>query len=798
LTRDQNKSDSSSFSNLVSAIINDRLTIRPAPPGDRTESGKTGLKLKPYTVNVDASRSEIEIMKQSLSAGILDPALATAAIENTDVPRELASSFIHMINHAPRSSNWESELTKCHQLDQLALVATTIVDRALKALLDIEPLQEIHFAFSNESKIALAIAWQAMVERGIFPLPPLGARRYQDLQSKPSGAMHFVSASDLDAGYFYTMGIALSPEAQALQTMDVTYGLDGELIVPGQAVSPIPPYLSMATRLFAASIPTSSNISEEVHSIPQRKFPHPSYVMDLEPYRGGLASSAAKPRNIDEAITELKVELNRYEGERMKKGEEELRQDEQDDNSMPKVGAVFDVSGMTSREITYWMEGIFVDVDLRKKNTLIALYLNVENIHADRVGKICSIVDVAAKYGLRYVAITDDTEDPMLPDLLEYLTPNELNDLADYADSKAVIVIDGRPIDPIYTAATAAQRIQSVYSTLSVDILKMGMWLCLDALSARRIWKEILSNPHIPHNMLLMPIGIVEPWNAFVDNRDPNRNPRAIIDPFEKIKFMIEEAKELGIPSLLTDTRHKEKWVLLGRKTPDDEPHPREQLVKDAQSDVILGRTTNSALPLLSWKELMKCERLARKAGVLLGQAGSIERDQVFRIISETTYDAAKEGKNPATAMWTAETERVLRTNIGARSDLHRERSSVLSPFLAVINRGIESHAKLDGWLRFLNYRGVNVKKLQHDLEDTRKKLTVLLERCLANQQEWRQTPSPKTLANYQEAWDQYSKEYTKYHNMIKKNFVKYRDAVASEWQSIVSRTKTAKSKRQK
>jgi hypothetical protein len=194
----------------------------------------------------------------------------------------------------------------------------------------------------------------------------------------------------------------------------------------------------------------------------------------------------------------------------------------------------------------------------------------------------------------------------------------------------------------------------------------------------------------------------------------------------------------------------------------------------------------------------MKCERLARKAGVLLGQAGSIERDQVFRIISETTYDAAKEGKNPATAMWTAETERVLRTNIGARSDLHRERSSALSPFLAVINRGIESHAKLDGWLRFLNYRGVNVKKLQHDLEDTRKKLTALLERCLANQQEWRQTPSPTTLANYQEAWDQYSKEFTGYHNMIKENFVKYRDAVASEWQSIVSRTKTAKSKTQK
>jgi hypothetical protein len=78
-----------------------------------------------------------------------------------------------------------------------------------------------------------------------------------------------------------------------------------------------------------------------------------------------------------------------------------------------------------------------------------------------------------------------------------------------------------------FRAATSAQRIQSVYSTLAVDILKMGMWLCLDAIAARTVYRQLLTNPHIPEKMLLMPIGIVEPWNAFVDNRKPDRTPRA-------------------------------------------------------------------------------------------------------------------------------------------------------------------------------------------------------------------------------------------------------------------------------
>lgn len=786
------KPDSLSFSNLVNAILSGKLVFRPTPPGDELPAGRKGLALKKVTVTVDA-KEEMNLVEDSLSSGVLDSGIAKVAIQSSNVSKELSSLLIQKIKDPERGLDWKTQLEICHKLDRLSLVAIRIIDKATSELLKQEPLQEIEFKFSEEARVALTLAWQAMIQRGIFALPPAGAGRYRRLQSKPCGGMHFVSASDLDAGYFYTMGIALSPEAQALGTMDVTYGLDGELIVPGQAVSPIPPFLAMATRLFAASMPTSSNISEEVHSIPMRNFPHPAYLLDLEPYRGGISPMPIRPKNIDEAITELKVQLSRY-----KDGTGGQQSDQTQNSKLHDIRAVFDVTSMTSREVSYWLREILQDKELAKKKSLIALYVNVEQIRVDRVGVICSIIDVAAIFGIKYIAITDDTEDPMLPDLLEYLTPHELNELADYADSKNVIVIDGRPVDPIYTAATAAQRIQSVYTSLSVDILKMGMWLCLDALSARRVWKEILSNPHIPRNMLLMPIGIVEPWNAFVDNRDPNRTARAIIDPFAKIKFMIEEAEELGMPSLLTDTRHKQKWVLLGRKTADDEPHPREQLVKEAQSGVILGRTPDSALPLLSWKELMECERLARKAGILLGQAGSIERDQVFRIISDTTYDAAKEGKNPATAMWTAETERVLTTSIGARSDLHGERSSAVSPFLAVMNRGIESHAKLDGWLRFLNYKGVNVEQLQEDLEDRRKKLMGLIERCLEDQQKWRQTPSSTTLADYQKAWDRFTEEYIAYHNIIKKNFVKYRDAVATEWQAMVSRTKPVKSKTQK
>jgi hypothetical protein len=768
---------------MVHNIISGQLIFRPAPPGDIGHNGKPGLILPKREQKIDATNEEVAIIKKCIANGLPSSNMVTTATEDLNDAVEFADVLKESGKHRPRNLSWAKQLEREHQSDELALMAMRIIDRSLKPLLKVEPLEEIHFSYSNNARFCLAIAWLALVERGLFPLPPLGYKRFEERQSNPCGAMHFVSASDVDDGYFYTIGIALSPEAQALETLDGSFGLDGELIVPGQAVSPIPPFLAMATRLFAASIPTSSNISEEVHSIPMRDFPHPSHVLDFEPRRGGTHYQACRPTDLDEVVTDLKIQLNRYQST------QSIHRENGDyQNGLPKVGAVFDVTGLSRGETVYWIKGILNDAELNQNKRLVALYLNVEQTPSDRVGTINSVVDIAADFGLKYVAVTDEVEDPMLPDLLEYLTPDELNDVADHSDARGVIVIDGRPIDPVYTASTAAQRIQSVYSTLSVDILKMGMWLCLDAMNARRVWTNILNNPHVPRKMLLMPIGIVEPWNAFVDSRNPDKTSRPILDPFKKIQFMIEEAKLLKMPSLLTDTRHKEKWVLLGMKSPSDEAHARERFIRDQRNGTILGRTNDSVIPLLTWEEFMECERLARKEGILLGQAGSIEGEQVFKIISETTYDAAKEGKNPATAIWTAETERVLRTGAVIASDLHQERSAAVSPFLAVINRGNESHAKLDGWLRFLtelNKRDRYNGKLKIELDNERKNLSGLLNSLLENQIVWKKSTRASDLSKYQKTWENYRQGYMKYHFLIKDSFKKVRDLVSSEWNLI-------------
>ena len=149
---------------------------------------------------------------------------------------------------------------------------------------------------------------------GQISLPPYGLKRLQRIDAMPAGAFHFVSASDSDAGYHYTMGIALSPEAQALKTTNVSFGLDGELIVPGQAVSPIPPLLSLATRLFASGIMTSSNISEEQHSIPIRSFPQPDNYTDLKPIRPGLNPLVNAAGDLKIAVPAIVDKLKQNEG----------------------------------------------------------------------------------------------------------------------------------------------------------------------------------------------------------------------------------------------------------------------------------------------------------------------------------------------------------------------------------------------------------------------------------------------------------------------------------------------------
>ncbi|MFA4973029.1 MAG: hypothetical protein WC683_10465 [bacterium] len=752
------------FPALLRSIFDGSLVFRPTPPGEPDTAVGPTLRLPSATVRVDLAPGEFDALLANLAFGALTKHEVQAAVKAARVAGTLAA---HLQGAAgdPQGDDWPAELARAHALDRMAMMAVQIIDRAQRALLSVEPLTEIHFDFTEQARAALAISFEAMSKRGEFPLPPRGRRRFDALARSPSGALHFVSASDLDAGYFYTMGIALSPEAQALQTLDASYGLDGELIVPGQAVSPIPPFLAMASRLVAASIPASSNISEEEQSIPMRNFPHPTNLDDLEPRRGGLFRPPMRPTSPEQAITDLRLQFRRSDA-----GAGRMSQLE----GMPNVGAVFEVTGWDERRIVRTVSRVLADAEINRRRASLALYLNIESACTDRLSAVNRVVDAASELGLHYVAVADDVEDSWLPGLLEYLEPDELNEIADHSDAKHVIVIDGRPVDPIYTAATAAQRIQSVFSTLSVDVLKMGMWLCLDAMAARNVWREILANPHIPSHMLLMPIGIIEPWNAFADNRRADRTQRAIIEPFEKIKFMIEEARALGMPSLLTDTRHKSTWVLLGRKTDKDQPHLRERFVYGAPGE-ILGRTPDSAIPLLSWDEFMQCECLAREAKILLGQAGSIEAEQAFRIISETTYDAAHDHRNPATAIWTAETERVLRVKTAvAKGDLDAQRSSAVSPFLAVINRGHESHAKLDGWLRYLEEQGRELPDLRLELRRHREDLAKLLEAVMASQ-----ATDPN---RHQQEWDAYRQQYLQYHELIKKHFVRVQMSVATAW----------------
>ncbi len=756
------------------------LVFRPEPPGDQ---GRVSMPV--VKINVKVESSELETLFDGLGGGALSSDEVQAVLEEAKseygvvCPPELEGKLLESCRPADEADQF-GDIVVSHHLENMAIVAVRIVDRAQKALLKVEPFSEIRFKFSDEAKIALRLGWEAMAKHGRFPLPPKGPGRLNKLREKPSGMMHFVSASDGDAGYYYTMGIALSPEAQALGEMDLSYGLDGELIVPGQAVAPIPPMLAMSTRLFAASIPTSSNISEDIQSIPYSSFAHPE-IQDIAPARGYLFRpqpeiGGDRVKNVQEQIRE---QLTRY---KVFVGNTSL----QDREFLPDVGAAIDVSGLEYNDMISFVQSVLKDFSEPDKAT-IALFLFLSAEKGDtaatattfkmtpRVEKTCKVINAAKEVGLKYVAICDQDEDEWMPNLLEYFTASELTYLADYSDERGVIVCDGRPVDPVYTAATSAQRIQSVYTTLSVDILKMGMWLCLDALTARRVWRELQKNPHIPERMFLMPIGIIEPYSAFADNRDRSRTPRPILDPFEKIKFMIEEAQVLGSPSLLTDTRHKSRWVLLGSVDKDMKPHVREAI---------------GAIPLIGRRKFMECERLARKAGILLGQAGSIEAEQIFWIMSETTLGAAKEGQNPATAIWTAETERVLRRADGStlRGNLQAQRRAAIMPYLAVTNRANESHAKLNGWLEYLQSKGQGDEALRGSLLEKRESLESLQNKYLDAGAKLGKTPasdSPEALADYKKSWEEFRTAFCDYHARIKENFKPVSDKVAKLWAAM-------------
>ena len=752
------------------------LIFRPEPPGDQ---GRLDMPI--VEVNVEVESFELEILFDGLGGGALITDEVQVVLEEAEskydvvCPSDLKLKLLGSCRPVDETDQFGS-IVVCHHLEKMGLVAIRIIDRAQKALLKIEPFSEIRFKFSDKAKIALRLGWEAIAKHGRFPLPPRGSDRLNKLREKPCGMMHFVSASDKDAGYYYTMGIALSPEVQALGDMDFSYGLDGELIVPGQAVAPIPPMLAISTRLFAVSIPTSSNISEDIQAIPYSSFAHPE-ILDIAPARGYLFRPELRSgeNRVKDVQEQIRKQLEQYENF-------VTRTTLQEREFLPDVGAAIDISNLEYKKVIPFVQSVLKGFD-NSDRAITALFLFLDTQKGDaaateetfimtpRVEKICKAIDIAKEVGLKYVAICDQHEDVWLPNLLEYITASELTYVADYSDERGVIVCDGRPVDPVYTASTSAQRIQSVYTTLSVDILKMGMWLCLDALAARRVWQELQRNPHIPERMVLMPIGIVEPFSAFVDNRDRSRTPRPILDPFEKIKFMIEEANVLGAPSLLVDTRHKSKWVLLGSVDKDLPPHVREAI---------------GAIPLIGLKTFMECERLARKKGILLGQAGSIEADQIFCIMSEATLDAAIEGKNPATAIWTAETERVLRRADGStlKGDLQAQRRAAIMPYLSVFNRAYESHAKLNGWLEYLQTN----EELRGSLLEKRELLETLQNKYLDIGSKLGETPaddSPEVLKAYKKAWEEFRAVFCDYHAQIKKHFKPVRDQVSEVWATL-------------
>ena len=720
------------------------------PRSHRDGAGELGLDIPKVRVDVDVDNETEALARDALAAGALPGPIAEAIL------KELGLSLPARVAGAASTSD---------AAERLGLAATRVAQAVHEALFDVEPLSELEFRLSKRAKWILALGWEAIVRLGRFPVAPDGPGRMRRISRRPCGVFHFVSASDGDRGFYYTLGIAQSPEAQAERSLDVPFGLDGELIVPGQAVSPIPPLLALATRLFAAGIPTSSNISEEQHSIPARAFPRPAAYGDLEPIRPGQTNRQPATGDGAAAIDDVVGQLGQSDG-----GFE--------------VDALLDVTGLDPVRAEAFARAVLgnravreaaaalqrrLDAARVERRIAIALFLNVEHT-SDRVRATQTVVEVAERLGLRHVAVSDDEEDPWLPNLNEYFTAEQLNAVADHADSRNVCVIDARPLDPEYTASTACQRIQSVMTSLAVDILKLGMWLCLDARAARRVWERIRGTPAFGAQMVLMPIGIVEPWSAFVDNRQPGKTARAIADPFAKIRFMIEEARELGMPSLLTDTRHKETWLLLGAKAGDLEPHPRE---------------TGHATSLLSWDEFMQCERLARASGVFLGQAGSVEMSQMFRVISDTTLDAAREGRNPATAIWTAETERVIRRPKTSETDvgLHRERSADVSPFLAVVNRAEESHARLDGWLRFLE----EAKGPSRSRADLRRELDRLRSDVLEEQDalvvaESALDGTADAQRRIREAWRAYRKKFLAYHAGVRERFVAVRNELEEVW----------------
>ena len=109
-------------------------------------------------------------------------------------------------------------------------------------------------------------------------------------------------------------------------------------------------------------------------------------------------------------------------------------------------------------------------------------------------------------------------------------------------------------------------------------------------------------------------------------------------------------------------------------------------------------------------------------------------------------------------------------------------------PYLAVTNRANESHAKLNGWLEYLQSKGQGDEKLRGSLLEKRELLESLQNKYLDAGAKLGETPandSPEVLAEYKAAWEEFRAAFCDYHAQIKKHFKPVRDQVAELWAAI-------------
>jgi hypothetical protein len=113
-----------------------------------------------------------------------------------------------------------------------------------------------------------------------------------------------------------------------------------------------------------------------------------------------------------------------------------------------------------------------------------------------------------------------------------------------------------------------------------------------------------------------------------------------------------------------------------------------------------------------------------------------------------------------------------------------------VSPFLAVVNRAEESHARLDGWIRFLEEWHASDRGRVAPLAALRERLTGLQQDVLTAQDtlvlaEEDVARGSEELDRLRRCWVEYRQKFLEYHRTIRENFLAIRDQVEAAWGSM-------------